>query len=335
MNKPLALALFALTAAACSNDVTGTSNDGAANGGSGVGPSTSATGSPNGPSSGSGGTGGKYEPPPDSQTLDFGPYDVPAYTERTQCIVKRLGNVGPLFVNRLHNELSTVSHHMIVYRVDDTEETTEPYDCQPFADTLSGGGGPMMITQKHSDSLELPPGVAFALDPNQMIRLEVHYINASGDTQPIEAHATFEAMDPADFHDAAGFVFAGTLDVDLPPNQVSQAHRFIDMPTELAGKSFFGFTGHVHKFGTNVRVERGNGSGPLEPVYDVPDFSWSEPPTVYHDPPVVLANGDGFDLSCDYENTSSSHVGFGESANDEMCFFWAYYYPDAGPKVIF
>ena len=26
-------------------------------------------------------------------------------------------------------------------------------------------------------------------------------------------------------------------------------------------------------------------------------------------------------------------VGFGESANDEMCFFWAYYYPSVGPKV--
>ena len=26
-------------------------------------------------------------------------------------------------------------------------------------------------------------------------------------------------------------------------------------------------------------------------------------------------------------------VGFGEGANDEMCFFWAYYYPSHGARV--
>ena len=40
-------------------------------------------------------------------------------------------------------------------------------------------------------------------------------------------------------------------------------------------------------------------------------------------------------FSCQYDNKSSQSVGFGESANDEMCFFWAYYYPSQGSKVCF
>ena len=28
-------------------------------------------------------------------------------------------------------------------------------------------------------------------------------------------------------------------------------------------------------------------------------------------------------------------MSFGESANNEMCFFWAYYYPSQGSKVCF
>jgi hypothetical protein len=32
-------------------------------------------------------------------------------------------------------------------------------------------------------------------------------------------------------------------------------------------------------------------------------------------------------------NTSEQSVGFGESANDEMCFFWAYYFPSQGARV--
>jgi hypothetical protein len=43
--------------------------------------------------------------------------------------------------------------------------------------------------------------------------------------------------------------------------------------------------------------------------------------------------GSGFRFTCEYNNTSDQQVTFGESANKEMCFFWAYYYPDQGAKV--
>jgi hypothetical protein len=46
----------------------------------------------------------------------------------------------------------------------------------------------------------------------------------------------------------------------------------------------------------------------------------------------IEANG-GFRFSCSWDNKSASSVKFGESANDEMCFFWAYYYPSKGAHV--
>jgi len=272
----------------------------------------------------------------ESYALSFGPIDVPAGEERTQCVTRRLGNMAPIHVHEITNKLVGVSHHMIVYKSNATQETTDPVNCQPFADTLTGGsGGPLMITQKHDETLDLPAGIAFGLDANQMIRLEVHFINPTQETQSIEAHATFVVMPESDFQNAAGFLFAGTPNVSLAPNQSSTVHQFIGMPSDLYGKNFFGFTGHVHHLGTNVRVGMGSSAQSNVPVYDVPNFSWSEPPTEYHDPPAVLGQGDGFDLTCDYNNTTSNQVGFGESANDEMCFFWAYYYPDAGAKIIF
>ena len=48
---------------------------------------------------------------------------------------------------------------------------------------------------------------------------------------------------------------------------------------------------------------------------------------------VILLEGGGFEFECSYMNTSNEEIGFGESANDEMCFFWAYYYPSKGSKV--
>ncbi len=296
---------------------------------------TSSTSSP-ATTSGAGGAGGSFEPPPGALTVSFGPFTVPAGTERTQCVTKRLGNATAIHVGQIHNELIGVSHHLIVYRVGDAVEKLDPQDCQPFADTLDPNKGvPLMITQSKNETLDLPKGVGFDLDANQMIRLEVHFINPNADDRTIEGHSTFVPMPDGEFQNEAGFVFAGDTLIVLPPNQKTTINRFISMPPDLVGKSFFGFTGHEHQMGTNVRVGMGNGVGPAVPVYDVPNFTWSEPPTVYHDPPIVLPDGNGFSITCDYENTSSNQITFGETANDEMCFFWSYYYPNVGAKVIF
>ena len=51
-----------------------------------------------------------------------------------------------------------------------------------------------------------------------------------------------------------------------------------------------------------------------------------EPETVRHDPPFQIPSGGAFDLTCDWNNTTGDNVGFGTSVDDEMCFFWAYYF---------
>jgi hypothetical protein len=269
-------------------------------------------------------------------TLTFGPVDVPAGTENTQCVTKRLGNTSEFKVGSIHNELIGVSHHLVIYRVNDTEERLEPYDCEPFADTLNAkNGAPLMITQRSDELLELPEGLAFVLPADQMIRLEMHFVNPGDEDATIEARSTFHPIADSDFENDVGFLFAGSLDIALPPGESTQVEAFIEAPLELYETSFFGFTGHTHKLGTNVVVEMGERAGPTQAVYDVEDFAWSEPPTVYHDPPVVLPDDGRFHIACDYENTTDQEVRFGESASAEMCFFWGYYYPSAGAHVCF
>src|SRR5262249_43076790 len=94
------LAILVTALAACSSN-----NDDGSGGGA-------ATGSHTGTGTG---TGGAFEPPPDSLTVKFGPIDVDAGVEKTQCVTKRLGNAGAIHVGEIHNELIGVSHHMIVY----------------------------------------------------------------------------------------------------------------------------------------------------------------------------------------------------------------------------
>ena len=312
------------------DEPTGTTSGGA--GGAGGSAATSGTGATT--SSTSTGTTSTLG---DSYSVEFGPITVASGKENTQCVVLRLDNPALLHVGQIHNELSDGSHHLIVYRTNDTTEQLTPFDCQPFADTLKPEkGSPLMITQKHDEVLTLPKGVAFTLQPKQMVRLEMHYINAKTTDVQVHAKATFTAILDSEFKDEADFLFLGNPDIKIPAHgKQTLGPTYLSLKDiDLAGVNIFGITGHTHQWGTNVTVSLADAKeGPDKMLYDVPNWKWSEPATVYQDPPVVMPKSGGFRFTCDWSNSSNAEVKFGESANNEMCFFWAYYYPSKGAYV--
>ncbi len=308
----MSIALVAWTTACGSGGTGGSGGSGGGNGGSGGGPSL------------------------DSFTVEFGPVTVPSGVENTQCVVKKIGNLSQIRVGKIHNELFAGSHHLIVYRTNDTVEQPTPFDCQPFVDTLNPAkGAPLMITQKADEVLTLPDGVAFSLAADQMVRIEMHYINTTSNDLEIKAKTTFYQIAEDKFQNEADFLFLGNPDINIAPHATAQVGpTFIPLPAELSGVNVFGLTGHTHHFGTNVTIASADSkAGPDTMLYDIPNWQWSEPDTVFLKPPVSLPSGGGFRFTCNYNNTSDNNVGFGESANDEMCFFWAYYYPSKGAFV--
>jgi Copper type II ascorbate-dependent monooxygenase, C-terminal domain len=271
-----------------------------------------------------------------SYSLSVGPITVPAGVENTQCVVLNLGNPTPIHVGSIHNTLSQSSHHMIVYRTNDTVEQTTPFDCFPFTDTLDPTkGSTLMVSQKKDDTLTLPPGVGFTIQANQMVRIELHYINAGSAPVQVQASTTFVSMADSAYQNEADFLFIGDPDIKLAPNAATTLGPiYFPLPSDYAGAQFFAITGHEHHLGTNVTVS--TATGPTDTgtsVYDVPGWLWSEPTTVQSNPPFTVPSGGGFNFTCSWNNTTDATVKFGESANDEMCFFWAYYYPSQGPEV--
>jgi hypothetical protein len=321
------------------NSVLGTGGnggDGGAGGGGAGGQSTS-SGTADG---GGGGGGGGSDPVPGEQSVTFGPVKVASGEENTQCVQVRLGNADILRAHQIHNVLSPGSHHLIVYRTTDTEEKLTPYDCKPFVDTLDPSkGSPLMVTQKHEETLILPENVAFTLTPKQMVRLEMHYINATADELEVKATATFVPIAEKDFKYEADFLFLGDPDISIPAqSSFKLGPVFLPLgkliPDIVGEPKFFGLTGHTHQWGTNVKVNlASNANDEGTPVYDVANWQWSEPETVQHDPGFSIPADGGFKFSCEWDNKTDKTVGFGESANAEMCFFWAYYYPSKGAYV--
>jgi hypothetical protein len=294
---------------------------------------------------GPGPSGDDEGPPPltgDRYALTWGPITVSPGVEATKCVNVRLSNTAAIKVHQMRNLLSAGSHHLIVYRDDmDTTERATPYDCQPFTGALNPSGmvAPVMITQKAEDALTLPSRVAYTFAPSQMVRIEMHYIN--GTDAPLEVSATseFYAVPETEIDHEANILFIGTPDINIPAGATMDVQAYFNpsrASLDLSGAKFFAITGHTHQLGQDVTVATASTSGGARTMVYAPDpFVWSEPETTVHKPEFAMPDSlqAGFDIKCSYRNTSSQAVRFGESANDEMCFFWAYYYPSKGSHV--
>lgn len=249
--------------------------------------------------------------------------------ENTKCLQVRLPNPGPVEIGRVHNTLSEISHHLVVSAVTDPTETERDlFDCPPFRAVLIGA--PLTVSQKKDDTILLPDGVAFPLEASQLMHLEMHYINT--DSEPKDVTATsdlYPLKSPGPDLQEASFLIIGTLDIQIPADsQYEIPMSYVAMPDTFAGVNLYGATGHTHRFGTETKlaISGPNGADP-QVIYDPPNYVWSEAELKFFDQPVHVPPGGGFSFQCAWNNTSNAPVTYGESALQEMCFFWTYYYP--------
>jgi hypothetical protein len=276
---------------------------------------------------------------PDGSVRQFrvaiGPIMLDPGQERTVCIVRRMGNTTPQLIRRVTANLGEASHHMIIYRVPDRVERLAPYPCQPFsaAHDNTATSGPVMIAQQPDARLELPAGVGLPTVADQFIQLEFHTLNTT--SAPIESRGevTFDTVDASDAYAAAELLFSGTLSIQIPPRTPPtapvQVHHVTRVPDDAR---VFALTSHTHHLGILATVSQSGPGGMGGMVRDFRELhrstNWAEPPLTTFDPPLTFTpmSGEALHLVCSYVNPTDRAVNFGLSANDEMCFLWAYYY---------
>src|SRR5262245_23274884 len=285
--------------------------------------------------SGSGGAGGSAGGVGSGYTmaaeLTIGPFDLPSGMEVTKCITLRIPTTASIDVTRIESTLAAGSHHLILYKSTDTAEAPTPVDCRPFVGIITGTI-PLYIAESPEARLDLPPGIAYAIPAGQMYRLEAHYINTT--TAPITGRGSvrlFTYAQPGQVTDHANIAFWGNAAISLPPD--GQQHSV--GPTWHAindGRTVFGMTTHTHRLGVDAKIEYASSlTDPGRLLLDNPN--WDNPPLLLVDPPMKIPAGMGFRFTCTYVNNTGATVTFGESATDEMCFIWTYYYPDAGFQI--
>jgi hypothetical protein len=236
----------------------------------------------------------------------------------------------------LVNTISSSSHHFVVSSINEREEDDPagplqeilvPEPCRPFQAPLLGS--PLAITQKHDDAYELPPGIGYALAPHQMIHLELHYINSTNEPVNISARTQLFPLKEGELQHKASLMVVGNLSISIPPNSDYQLPTtFAQIPDSHSDVKIYAMTGHTHRYGTDVHVSTVDSpTGTPTPRYDLDQFVWDAPEVVTFSPALQIAPGGGFSYTCRWHNPTNETLLFGESANQEMCFFWVYYYP--------
>ena len=301
-------------------------------GGSGSGGTTGGTG-------GSGGTGGAGTAdagdggPGVGSTYDIpiGPITLAPGEERTVCIDKKIAANHPVDVVKISSEVTKGGHHLVFYKSAATVETTTPFACQTFRDILVGTV-PLFIAQKAYTELNFPAKVAYTMPANQMVRVELHFVNTTSQPLPVSGTVHLGEAKEGTITEHANLMFYGNVGIILAPQAMGTVGPTYHAVPE--GRKIFGLTGHQHKLGTGVTIELATGAlGTGTQLYK--NIDWDDPPLTIFNPPIAPGAGQGLRFTCTYNNTTNTIVTFGENADQEMCFLWAYYYPDQGFDIGF
>ncbi len=323
---------FIPLAAGCgSNDVTlGT-------GGAGTGGGATTSGTGPGSSSGT----GDFDAGAKITTIarSMSPDTVQPGMENTQCVTVNLNNPEGAYVRRIRADLSTGSHHMVVYSSSKTVEEPVPKNCQPFSGILNGEH-PIFIAQQPQAALEFPTDengtpVGFEIPPNQMVKLEMHYIDTTKFPLSVMGKISLDTVPLSTKVTRSDLAFWGTTNINIPAN--GKGDTGVLYQHALAGTKTFALTTHQHHLGTGLLVWYGDGADDPNKMLVAEGKNWADPPVELFAPPLDFPkNGNGASstkglaFQCKWNNPTPNDVTFGEGFNDEMCFIWQYYFPSQG-----
>jgi len=262
--------------------------------------------------------------------LVFSPPDfvVEAYSDQTVCWYdtyngETVGVTGGKFLQ--HPDFG---HHVIVMRTNadeddvpdgtivDCSEGNEMVQQEPFVlptEAISAG----------TAALTLPEGMANKFKGGERLMIQSHHINYTGeaillndqvelDTIPIEEVDTF----------AAPLIHTST-DLAIEPGESTK----VVTCTFEEDFNFLYVFGHLHEYGTAIKIEHNKVDGTTETLYDLPiwdvEYRDNPPITNYDVDEKLVKAGESFTTTCSWNNTSSDVLGFPE----EMCVASAMVYP--------
>jgi hypothetical protein len=190
---------------------------------------------------------------------------------------------------------------------------------------------PIWVSGQNSPGLTLPDGVGFKVDGKSQYVLQLHLQNATDKELAVRSGVNLWYQHDAASVQPASIFGIGTFQFEIPANTTDY-----QLPIDCAFKSdmnVFGVLPHMHKLGTQFDVEQWNDSAPdaKSLVYHIDPWQFGSQPMDAEQ--WTLHAGDHMRSTCHWNNSNANPVVFGESSDQEMCFFVLFFYPADGPDA--
>ncbi|CAN5896014.1 hypothetical protein BH11MYX4_BH11MYX4_16010 [soil metagenome] len=212
-------------------------------------------------------------------------------------------------------------HHVTLLE-SDVAVSPVPGPCAPEAMTA---WRPLYGWAPGTAALELPKEAGFPEQPGTHFVVQLHFANPShtpvSDTSGFDLCST-EQLRPND----ADVMAFGTMEITVPSRGALAVDCSVPVPADGATTHLFAAFPHMHQLGRSISsVVRPGGTGAAVDLgtvaaFDLGNQTWL--PVDY-----TLRPGDVVQSKCSWTNPTDHGVGYGPTADDEMCFSYVMYFP--------
>src|SRR4051812_49179724 len=159
----------------------------------------------------------------DDVDVELAPFSVDAGADQVFCQYVPADGASH-WLTSFTTDMTAGSHHLIVFRVDESKATTLPSTTRQPCDQLElpmGVDGMLPGSQQPHTQVDLPAGVAMALGPRHGLFFQFHYINQSDAPRVATIHWHANAGDAGT---PAGMMFYSNFDLPVPPGDSVATH---------------------------------------------------------------------------------------------------------------
>ena len=277
-------------------------------------------------------------PPPGGQGIQVkvDSFGVRPNFERELFVYRALGNTSDIYVNRIQTSMRPLSHHFLLYAVDQTMAPGWP--CTPPLNTvrdIRNADGSMNLlnmipmachvfiggSMNQTSDYVFPTGVALRLPASMSIDMNVHYVNRTTAEIPGEAYANLYTVPLTQVQKVAHTLNMSNTSFSLPAGKETTVEKTFTVSQQT---TVFMLTSHMHMLGKRFQIKIVGGARDGELVYENTD--WEHPQSISFAQPIVLQPGQGLKSVITWNNTTNHVVTFGLQSTDEMGIIFGYYY---------
>jgi hypothetical protein len=211
-------------------------------------------------------------------------------------------------------------HHFALFQAFGRNEPDEVHECNTL---IKQTWMPIYVSGTGDHNLDLPVGTGFVIAPETQYIIQLHLQNNGDEVLDVRGGVNLSYNHDVASVTPAGMYALGNYQIDIPAGATNYSVPVSCQP----GKDMhvFGVFPHMHKLGTKIEMTRTVAGGTPQPFYKIDPWRFGDAPVDMMDQAITPT--DSFDLTCTYANPGTQNVGFGESSDNEMCFFVMFYYP--------